>query len=103
MQNAIGQGIEGQSQLVTLEPVPVNRRNLGRVMGAFRKADIYFQFGERRGNQVYLYVLPFDYDDAFRIATMAAIPRGCILRWLMLVLALGALVAGASMFLMIGV
>jgi hypothetical protein len=104
MESGIGQPAEGQSYIVELEPVPVHVNNIGRTMGAFRKHNIYFQFGERRKQIVTLCVLPQDLDDALRIATMASIDYRRVFRlllWLGLPLAL--FIALAMMASMTGV
>jgi hypothetical protein len=75
------------AQLVTLEPVYVSSKHIGAMMAAFRRHDIYFQFGPRRGDETVFFVLPTDREFAEHLAVTVCGPlvgTGCNFRLLLL-------------------
>lgn len=92
-----------EAQVVELEPVIVAARAFGRVMAAYRRADIYFQFGPRHGGVITLFVLPADADAAQAIADsqLIAAGAGLALRPLAAAAAVLAIVALAAALMMI--
>jgi hypothetical protein len=100
-------GLPPGAQLVELEPVYVSSDRIGPMIAAFRRHDIYFQFGPRRGGETVFFVLPTDHEGALHLASTVCGPlvgTGCNPRLLLLLgLPLALFIGLAFMASMIGV